>query len=134
MDPLGPQPPPGPRLRLTGAADGPAPALWFVVFIALWTITGWLAASIELAYATPVLLAGFVVYWAMVPKADSKRPIPGWTIVPLLVAFVALLYLVGLLGKHDARFVPIGYGVWFVAWLQLGLWLRDISPRTRTMS
>jgi hypothetical protein len=116
-----------PRLRLIGAADGPAPWLWFVAFLVVWTFAGWLVTTGDhLARATWVLLPGLLLYWAMLPKTEARRPIPGWTVLPLIALFVALLALFALVGQSDERLVPIGYGVCFVVWIQVGLWMRNL--------
>ncbi len=123
-------PSPWPALRLVGSADGAAPWSWFVPFLAVWAIAGWLVtADDHLPRATWVLLGGLLLFWALLPKTSVRRPIPGWTVLPLIALFVGLFWLFALVSQGDERLVPIGYGVCFVLWLQLGLWMRDLGGR-----
>ncbi len=96
--------------------------LLVVVIPLAWATTafgGWEAGAV-------VLMLGLVVYWLLLPKAPTSRPVPGWTLLPLAVAFVAGIFLAGYMARAEEHLTGAGYWVWFVSWLQLGLWLRDV--------
>jgi hypothetical protein len=123
-----PPPPPAPQafgLEWNGYADGPAPSKWFAAFLAIWTPLGWLATAVDMRAGIPVVIGGLLVYWGMLPKGHEHRSIPGWTVLPLIAAFVGLIYGFGFLTNFDDRFAVIGWGLLFAIWVQLGLWLRE---------
>jgi hypothetical protein len=98
-----------------------------VGLLAVWTPLGWLATAVDMAIAVPVVIAGLLVYWGMLPKCDEHRTIPGWTVVPLIALFIGLIYLFGAITNADNRFAVIGWGLLFAIWVQLGLWMRELS-------
>jgi hypothetical protein len=90
-----------------------------------------MAAELDPRLAAAVLVSGLVVFWLLVPKTDERAdPLPSWTIAPLAVAFVGGIFLASLLASLDRDLVGAGYGLWFVLWLQFGLWLKGLSSRS----
>jgi hypothetical protein len=115
-----------PTLQLTGYANGPAPWGAVALLAIVWTGAIWMASEQATALVTSgALVSGVVVFWLLIPKARSSSPLPNWTLAPLLVAFVAGLFLASLLASIDRDLLAAGYGLWFVLWLQFGLWLKD---------
>jgi hypothetical protein len=108
-------------------ADGPLAWREFAILVLAWIPLGW--ATTEFGgwpAGAVVLMLGLAIYWLPLPKAASGRPIPGWTLIPLAAAFVAGIFLAGYMAQADESLTGVGYWLWFVSWLQLGLWLRDL--------
>jgi hypothetical protein len=118
-------------LRWSGAAAGPAPWIQFAVLIVAWTVAAWIATEfVSPAASAVVIVLGLLAFWLLVPKSSEKQTIPYWMIVPLAAAFIAGIFLASLAASLDDELLPIGYGLWFVLWLQFGLWLRArLGPR-----
>jgi hypothetical protein len=129
-----PQPPPPaletrwepPALELSGRADGPAP--WAALTLLCLACTGTMWGAAE--YATPIVcagiaIAGLVCFWLLLPKAETGSRLPGWALIPLVAGFIAGLFLSALLANLDDQLTASGYWLWFVLWLQFGLWLTE---------
>jgi hypothetical protein len=114
-------------LDASGAADGPLPWREFALLLVLWIPLAWATTAFGGWQAgAVVLMLGLVVYWLLLPKAATSRPVPGWALVPLAAAFVGGIFVAGYMAEADEHLTGAGYWVWFVAWLQFGLWLRDV--------
>jgi hypothetical protein len=117
--------------ELTWPADGPAPWRAMLVFAPAWLAVTWAAANFlgpgPTAFA---VIAGVLCFWLLVRKAPAARPLPGWTILPLAIAFVAGAFAAGYMATFDRDLLAAGYGLWFVLWLQFGLWLKDRYGRS----
>ena len=110
----------GPR----GAASGPAP-LWSMPFLVAWIVGGgWLSGELANGYVTAIVVAlGFLAFWLLVERQSTPPPMPPVLIVPMLVAFGAGVVLVSGMAAIDDGLLAPGFGVHFVLWLQLGLWM-----------
>ncbi len=113
-----------PLLELTGRADGPAPWGEFAALCVLTVAAMWGSAEFAVPGVTAAIaIAGLACFWLLLPKAEVVMKLPAWTLAALVAAFVAGLLLAGALASIDADLTAAGYWIWFVLWLQLGLWL-----------
>jgi hypothetical protein len=111
------------ELRFSGAAAGRAPWLRLATLVvAAIALSLALAPFGSLAIAT-VAVATIAAFWLIVPKSRSVPPFPRWAVLPMVAAFVAMLFVPVLLGSFDRDLLAVGYAVGFVLWLQLGLWI-----------
>ena len=117
--------PPPSAPYVSPAAMGPAPWKHLVILIALWVPASWLGAESGIPHlAVATLLGGLLGFWLLIPKERSKPPrLPGWSVLPLGAAFVAILLAAGMLASVDEELTGAAYGLTFLLWLQLGLWL-----------
>jgi hypothetical protein len=113
------------KLRLSGAAAGPAPWLSLAALIAAAIVLSWTAAAAGDVAIAVVAMAAIAGFWLIVPKGSSSPQLPGWIALPMIPAFVAVLSLPALFGMIDHDLIAIGYAVGFILWFQLGLWLAD---------
>ena len=111
-------------MRLNRVAAGPAQPRHLAALIAGWVAASWLASLAGLAAVVCVLAAGVLAYWLILPKGATAPPLPRFALLPLVAGFVVGMAVPMLLGWLDPDLLAVGYGVWFVLWLQLGFWLR----------
>ena len=115
-----------PPLELTGRADGPAPWASFALLCVAAVAGLWASAEFAPPAVTAVVaIAGLAGFWLLLPKSETPLKLPGWALAPLIAAFVAGLFLAGMMGTVDGDLVAAGYWIWFALWLQFGLWLTE---------